>query len=65
MSSVIQAQAKGYTVRVLVDGDYQTAELLVKPGTDFDGQFIGWDIDNGEWLKVSGWNCTVHQEGDR
>lgn len=54
-----QARAKGFTRRVYIDGGMEGFEGLIKPDTDLDGQFKAWDLDEGEWLTVSGWLVDV------
>lgn len=54
-----EARAKGFTRRVYIDGGMEGFEGLVKPDVDLDGRFKAWDLDNGEWMVVTGCNCVI------
>lgn len=54
-----EARAKGYTRRVYIDSGMEGCEALISPSADLDGKIKLWDLDNGEWLTVNGWNCDI------
>lgn len=55
------AWAKGYRRSVIADGGPYTLELLVKPDVDLDGSFKAYDLDEGQWLTVHGYNFTFEE----
>lgn len=54
-----EARAKGFTRRVYIDGGMEGFEALIRPSDDHDGKFRAWDLDNGEWVRVTGCNCLI------
>lgn len=32
--------------------------ISVRPETDLDSEFVAWDHDEQEWIKVNGWLFT-------
>ena len=53
-----KAILQGYTRQVIAKGREFDLYLLVKPDTDFDGQFKTYDTDNQEFIRVNGWLFT-------
>ncbi|WP_068090919.1 hypothetical protein [Novosphingobium rosa] len=51
-----QAIAAGYTQPVFATTGTLDLELLIRPGTDYDSAFGAYDLNEGEMLKVNGWN---------
>ena len=58
----IEATAKraGYTKRVMIEAGHQDLYGFIRPNDDHDGSFLMIEEDNGELLRVNGWNCTIH-----
>ena len=54
-----EAQALGYTTRIMVDGGCECGEFLVKPDTDLDGRFKAWGIDWDGWFYITGCNVLI------
>lgn len=46
---------RGYTKPVKLEGNWYALDLLVKPNTDMDGPFVGFDRCEKELLRVNGW----------
>ena len=57
------AMLDGYTqeVHAIADEGLELY-LLVKPDTDFDGHFSAWDMDEQEFLLVTGWMFTIEAQ---
>lgn len=55
----LEAIAKGYTVQVLIEGDYETHEALVRVNEDYDSVFPFYSLDCDEVMKCHGYNCTI------
>lgn len=51
----------GFTVEVFATSSEVDLELMVRPGTDFDGTFEAWDIANQEMLRVNGWLFIIEE----
>lgn len=51
----------GFTVEVFATSSEVDLELMVRPGTDFDGTFKAWDIANQEMLRVNGWLFIIEE----
>ena len=54
-----QAMQQGFTYAVFTENGAYTLELLVKPDADLDGDFIAYDLDCNEFIKVNGWLFEV------
>lgn len=50
-----QAMQDGFTVHAHICIGMYDLDLMVQPDTDFDSCFRAWDMDENEWLDVSGW----------
>jgi hypothetical protein len=51
---------RAFTVPVLLDNGFDLCfEAKVKPGTDYDSEFLCYDEDNKEFLRVKGWLFIV------
>lgn len=55
MTQEEKAAAKGYTRHVILSGEGAVFEAMIEPDADQDGAFTCFDIDNQEWIVVSGW----------
>lgn len=62
MANIEEAQAKGYTIPVLLEGGCETIEGLIKRNTNLDSTYWVFDVDAGGYVKVSGWNVECHFE---
>ena len=59
------AVLNGYTVEINAACDRYDLALLVKPDVDLDGLFKAWDMDEQEYIMVSGWLFTTElMEGE-
>jgi hypothetical protein len=63
IDSKAKAKANGYTREVFASSDQVDLELLVQPGTDFDGRFYAYDTNGEELIVVYGWLFTVEAGG--
>lgn len=45
----------GYTDELRIYGGMYDLHVLVKPDADLDGQFIAFDCDEQEFIRVNGW----------
>jgi hypothetical protein len=57
------AMLDGYTEELCMDCDEHQLYLLIKPGTDLDGEFKAWDTDCQEFINVNGWLYAIVDEG--
>lgn len=64
MATEQDALAKGYTVKALIEGDYETHEGLIKGDTDLDSIFTFYSLGEGAFTRCHGYNCTINLEGD-
>lgn len=53
------ARERGFTRLVQIEGLDGGFEGLVRPTSDLDGLFMAYDLDNAEWVRVTGWNCSI------
>ncbi|EQB12680.1 hypothetical protein [Novosphingobium lindaniclasticum] len=45
----------GFTEELFADCAEASMPILVQPGTDLDGSFKAWDMDNQEFVRINGW----------
>lgn len=55
-----QARTAGLTREVIACSFHQELNLLVSPDSDFDSEFVAFDLDALETIKVKGWLGTFH-----
>ena len=58
------ATLDGYTYELFAECDACEMPILVKAGTDLDGTFKAWDMDNQEYVTINGWNWTFYTPGE-
>lgn len=45
----------GFTQEYAAECTQHSLRILVTPETDLDSEFLAWDLDEGEFLKMNGW----------
>lgn len=45
----------GYTEKLILENSEISLNLLVKPDTDIEGQFLAFCVDTGYIIRVRGW----------
>ena len=54
----------GFTRELVLESDYNTLFILIKPDTNLDARFKAWDTDEQEFIIVNGWLFTAHEPRD-
>lgn len=62
--TIDQARAAGYTRAVYADCQGEELDLLVKQDADIDDEFIAYDVNENEFIKVYGWLLDVKDDDD-
>ena len=45
----------GYTKEVIVSNGDTDLHLFIAPDEDMEGEFVAYDADEGEFIRVMGW----------
>ena len=54
-TKIEQAKANGYTKPVIVEGDWYSLELLVRPTEDLQQEYEAFDCEDNRMVTVKGW----------